>query len=241
MNQSSKRGSAIAIIPARGGSKRIPRKNIRPFHGVPLLGRTIGILAASGLFDRVIVSTDDDEIAAVAAEAGAEVPFRRSPDLSDDHTPTVPVIVDAIKQLEQAGSSNIGPVCVAYPAAVFITPADLIAARDLMLTNGAQSVFCAAAHAAPILRSWYRLDNGLAEMIWPEHELTRSQDLEPAFYDTGQFYWWAEGTWQLQAAGESVTTAMYVVERWRVQDIDDEEDWRTAELAFELIQRRGVQ
>lgn len=229
---------AVAIVPARGGSKRIHRKNIRPFHGVPLITRTIRTLVASGLFDRVIVSTDDDEIASVSLGAGAEVPFRRSPLLSDDHTSTVPVVVDAIERIQQASGVNLGQVCVAYPAAVFVSASDLVAARALMTANHAQTVFCAAAHAAPILRSWRRTDEGLSEMIWPEHALTRSQDLDPAFYDTGQFYWWDEGTWQLQAAGKPVTTAMYVMERWRVQDIDDEEDWRAAEITFETLQSR---
>lgn len=229
---------AVAVIPARGGSKRIPRKNIRPFHGVPLISRTIATLRDSGLFELVVVSTDDEEIAEIARQAGAEVPFIRSEELSDDHTPTVPVVVDAIERLEQLGGWTLGDVCVAYPAAVFVTRDDLAAAREVMRASSADGVFCAAAHAAPILRSWRKTTDGLAEMIWPEYTNTRSQDLEPAFFDTGQFYWWAEGTWKMRAAGHPVTTAMHTVERWRVQDIDDEEDWRAAELIFELIKHR---
>lgn len=229
---------AVAVIPARGGSKRIPRKNIRLFHGVPLISRTIATLRDSGLFRAVLVSTDDEEIAEIARQAGAEVPFIRSKELSDDHAPTVPVVVDAIERLEQMSGPVLGDICVAYPAAVFVTRDDLVAAREVMKVSSADGVFCAAAHAAPILRSWRKTVDGMAEMIWPEFADTRSQDLEQAFFDTGQFYWWAEGTWKMRAAGDPVTTAMHTVERWRVQDIDDEEDWRAAELTFELVQHR---
>lgn len=227
----------IAVVPARGGSKRIPRKNIRPFLGVPLIARTIETLKSSDLFERIVVSTDDEEIAEVARHAGAEIPFIRSSELSDDHTPTVPVVLDAIKRLEVLSEASVGEICVVYPAAVFVTSADLVAAHQVLTEKGADSVFCAAAHAAPILRSWRQRADGFAEMIWPEHASTRSQDLETAYFDTGQFYWWASGTWKRRAAGKPVTAAMHVLERWRVQDIDDEEDWRAAELTFQLLER----
>lgn len=224
-------------MPARGGSKRIPRKNLRPFSGVPLIARTVGSLVDTGLFDSIVVSTDDPEIAAIAVEAGAQAPFLRSGELSGDHTPTGPVVLDAIERFQRHAGIDVGEVCIAYPAAVCSGSDDYKAARELLHSSGVDTVFCAAAYPAPILRSWRQVADGRAEMIWPEHALTRSQDLEPAFHDTGQFYWWAEGVWQRKAAGEPVSTAMYLMERWRVQDIDDEEDWKAAEVTFEVLQR----
>lgn len=223
-----------AIIPARGGSKRVPRKNVRPFLGVPLVQRTIQTLVRAEIFDRVVVTTDDDEIAAVAEGAGAEVPFRRPAELADDLTPTVPVILDALRRIGALEGQEAGEICVVYPAAVAVTATDLTGSRDQLHLTGVDTVMSATTYAAPILRSWRQLPDGTAEMIWPEHRNTRSQDLEPAYHDAGQFYWWASATAGKLERGEPVTTGLYLLPRWRVHDIDTEEDWIVAERAFRV-------
>ena len=180
----------LAVIPARGGSKRIPRKNIRPFHGVPLIVRPIETALASGLFRDVIVSTDDDEIATVAEQAGASVPFRRAASLSDDVTPLQPVVADAVVRYGELTGAEVTHVCLVYPAAVFTLMEDLQAGLERLVRLRVGSlVFSACSYPAPIQRSWREDDDGCAEMIWPEHRLTRSQDLPEAFYDCGQFAW----------------------------------------------------
>jgi pseudaminic acid cytidylyltransferase len=222
----------IAVIPARGGSKRIPRKNIRPFLGIPLIARPIGTLLVSGIFDHIVVSTDDDEIAEIAEAAGAWVPFRRAPELAGDHTPTVPVVVDAIERVETLTGGLVGEVLVVYPAAVFMTVEHVSAARSILHETGADVVMSAAEFPAPILRSWRRNPDGCAEMIWPEHRLTRSQDLEPTYYDAGQFYWWGN---HHKLTGQAIhTTALFMLNQIEVQDIDTADDWNTAELKFQL-------
>lgn len=222
----------VAIVPARGGSKRIPRKNVRPFHGVPLIVRTLTTLMESGLFDHVVVSTDDDEIAEISENVGAWVPFRRSADLADDFTPTVPVIVDAINRIRDLTQSSVGEVLVAYPAAIFMTVNDLESSLSTHRETGFDVTMSATTYPAPILRSWRMLPDGSAEMIWPEYRSNRSQDLEPAYHDAGQFYWWAPGVAQRLADGDSARYGIYVMPRWRVQDIDSLEDWQMAEGLF---------
>ncbi len=222
----------VAIVPARGGSKRIPRKNIRPFHGIPLIERTLLTLLESELFFDVVVSTDDQEIAEVARDAGASVPFMRPASLADDHTPTVPVILDALDRLSESGLS-IGEVAVVYPAAVFTTLHDLAISLEQLHRAIVDQVFSACEYEAPIQRAWRRTSDGLARMLNPEHANTRSQDLEPAYFDAGQFYWWAAGTAEKLRRSESITRAMYLMPPWRVQDIDTPQDWEMAERLFE--------
>lgn len=219
----------IAVIPARGGSKRIPRKNIRPFLGVPLIVRPIATLLESNLFDHVVVSTEDDEIAEIAEAAGAWVPFRRSVELADDHTPTVPVILDAIEKVEAITGRAVGEVCVTYPAAVFMTVDHLTGARRLAQDDRIDIVMTAAEFPAPIMRAWRQTPDGSAEMVWPEHRNTRSQDLEPAFYDAGQFYWWAAEAHIRLKTGLDPSVGLLVLDPSIVQDIDTEVDWAEAE------------
>lgn len=228
--------TTLAIVPARGGSKRIPRKNIRPFLGVPLLARTIGLLQAAAVFDRVVVTTDDDEIAAVARDAGAEVPFRRPAALSDDHTPTLPVVQHALQTMEQIA----GPItyaCCVYPAAVLTQPGDLAAALKMLQESDIDYVFAATSFPFPIQRALRRGPDGSCTMFWPEHRATRSQDLEPAFHDAGQFYWGTRSAWLEQRPIFSERSRMLVLPRHRVQDIDTLEDWERAELIFQLARR----
>lgn len=229
------RGAIVALIPARGGSKRIPRKNIKAFRGTPLLERTINTLQESNLFDRIVVSTEDDEISNLAVAAGAEAPFVRPAELAGDRTGARPVIIHAIETLESANQSALGPVCIVYPTAVFITPEDLRQSLDRLVTSTADFVFSAARYDAPIQRALRTLDDGTCELMWPEHTLTRSQDLEEAYHDAGQFYWGRRTAW---LAGHPVfagNALLHLLPRWRVQDIDTEEDWKRAELIHRMI------
>lgn len=222
-------GATVAIIPARGGSKRIPDKNIRPFLGVPLIARTIRSLRATGLFDRIVVSTDDDEIGRIAEEAGGDVPFRRPAELADDHAPTRPVITHAIEHLRASEPTTpIQWVCTVLATAVFITGDDLGAALDLLRDEQADIVFATTTFEYPIQRALRRLPDGSSEMIWPEHRYTRSQDLEETYHDAGQFYWGEPEAW-LGDPDRPLRRLMYVMPRWRTLDIDTEEDWQMAE------------
>ena len=234
-------GGCVAIIPARGGSKRIPGKNIRPFLGVPLLARTVAILRASQVFDRIVVSTYDDDIAAVAEQAGAEVPFRRPAELADDHTGTAAVVRQSIRQLEEFSGGRLSQVCCVYPAAVLVTPDDLRDGLGLLDEHPTDRIMTGVSFPHPILRA-YRVDatTGLASMIWPEHRMSRSQDLEEAYHDAGQFYWAHRDVWLDEDAAKR-RTRILTLPRWQVQDIDTLEDWQRAELAYEVLQRRAGQ
>lgn len=229
--------TAICILPARGGSKRIPRKNIREFCGQPMIAWPLRAAIESGCFARIIVSTDDDEIAQVAQSCGAEVPFRRPPALADDHTPTVPVIADAIAQL---GLGPDVPVCCLYPTAPFVTPADLRAGLVRLEDSAAPFVLAVTSYAYPIQRALRRDATGRVEMFDPAQMLTRSQDLEEAWHDAGQFYWgraqsWTSGGGILEAGAHGLA-----LPRYRVQDIDTEEDWQRAELTLRALQAGGA-
>ncbi len=232
-------GPSVAIIPARGGSKRIPRKNVRAFLGVPLIVRTLQLVQAAGVVERVVVSTDDDEVATLARDAGAEVPFTRPPELSDDHTGTRAVIQHAIGQLEAASSTRLGLVCAIYATAVSVTPDDLAAARRQLLESSAAFVFTATTFPAPIQRALRRRPDGTCEMIQPEHRHTRSQDLEEAYHDAGQFYWGTRDAWLSDTPTFGSHSHMHVLPRWRVQDIDTPEDWQRAELIQRLHDLEG--
>lgn len=217
----------IAIIPARGGSKRIPRKNIRPFAGKPMIAYAIGAARASGLFEHVVVSTDDAEVASVARDWGGEVPFMRSPELADDHTPTVPVIADAIRRCE-AMDWRADHVCCIYPCSPFIGSAALGSALAAMKDSGCDYCFPVAAFPSPVQRALRRHADGGTAPLYPEHQTTRTQDLEPAFHDAGQFYWGTRSAWlsnpDIHGSGTSI-----VVPFWQAVDIDTPEDWQMAE------------
>jgi N-acylneuraminate cytidylyltransferase len=227
-----------AVIPARGGSKRIPRKNIKPFLGIPLLVRTIALLREARLFDRIVVSTDDDEIAELAASAGAEVPFRRPEELSDDRSPTFPVVVHAIRMMEQRALQP-SLVCCVYPAAVLTRGDDLRRAVEILRETSASYVFTATPYSYPIQRALRKTATGRCEMIWPEYGESRSQDLEPAFHDAGQFYFGRREAWLEQIPLFSSFSRMLIIPHYRAQDIDTSEDWKRAELVFELLERES--
>jgi N-acylneuraminate cytidylyltransferase len=224
----------LAIIPARGGSKRIPRKNIKPFCGKPMIAWSIEAALASGCFERIIVSTDDTEIADVARTHGAEVPFVRPPELSDDHTGTIPVVAHAVGWMGQ----HVGPVefaCCLYATAPFVQPQDLRQGLDLLQRSGAQYAFTVTNFAAPIQRSFRITGQQRIEMFNPAQFNTRSQDLEEAYHDAGQFYWGRTQAWLAAMPLFSRASAPIVLPRYRVQDIDNQDDWIRAEMMFEIL------
>ncbi len=220
----------IAVIPARGGSKRIPRKNIKEFAGKPMLAWAIEAAKKSNLFAHVIVSTDDNEIAQIARTQGAEIPFMRPPALADDHTPTVPVIAHAVYACRQLGW-DVQHACCIYPATPFLQASDVDAAFKLMLARNADFVYPVTEYAHPVQRAMRRTPGGSMQFLDPDSELTRTQDLENMYHDAGQFYWgrasaWLEGK-KMHTAGMGMP-----IPNWRVIDIDSEDDWLRAELLF---------
>lgn len=224
----------IAVIPARGGSKRIPRKNIKPFCGKPMIAWPIEAARASGCFDRIIVSTEDEEIAAVAHQVGAEVPFMRPPELADDSTGTLAVMKHAVEWCAAHGTAP-DPVCCIYATAPFLRPADLQAGLDLLLSERCDYAFAVAGYAAPIQRALRVSTEGRVEMFHPEHFATRSQDLEPAYHDAAQFYWGRAAAWLAARPIFSLNAVPMTLPRSRVQDIDTPEDWECAERMFQIM------
>ena len=224
----------LAVIPARGGSKRIPRKNIRKFAGKPIIAWSIEAARASGCFDRILVSTDDEEIAAVAREHGAEAPFTRPAELADDHVGTVPVIAHAVRWQEEQGDAVTAACCI-YATAPFCRAENLREGLRLLEQGGADYVFPVAGYGFPIQRA-VRLDaEGRVGMFQPEHGATRSQDLEPAYHDAGQWYWGTRDAWLEGRPIFAPDSRAVVLPASRVQDIDTPEDWARAELMFRAL------
>lgn len=224
----------LAVIPARGGSKRIPRKNIKPFHGRPMIAWSIEAARGSGCFDRIIVSTDDAEIAEVAIAHGAEVPFMRPAELSDDHTGTIPVIAHAIEWQRAHGEAPT-EVCCIYATAPFVRAEDLARGYQVLTDTGCDYAFSVTSYAFPIQRAIRITAAGRVEMFHPEHFKTRSQDLEEAYHDAGQFYWGRSGAWLAGRPIFSPASAPIILPRHRVQDIDTAEDWERAEWLFKAL------
>lgn len=224
----------IAVIPARGGSKRIPRKNIKPFAGKPMIGYAIEAALACKAIDRVVVSTDDDEISAIARDFGAEIPFRRPAELADDMTPTVPVIAHAIDACRKLGW-NVTHACCIYPGVPFIRTADLAEALAMLEQGGGDGyTFPVTGFPSPIQRTLKRGKDGKVAPLHPEHVDTRTQDLEPGYFDAGQFYWGGAQTW---LAGLSIhaNSRAIVLPEWRVVDIDTADDWDRAEMLYRAL------
>ncbi len=225
----------IAIIPARGGSKRIPRKNIKPFAGKPMLAHAISAASSSGLFRHIVVSTDDEEIAAIAQEWGAETPFVRPAELANDHTATVPVIAHAIEACHALGW-EFEHVCCIYPGVPFIQIEDLKGSLSLLMQGGSDYCFPVTEFPSAIQRALKRLADGKMQPFYPQFETTRTQDLEPAYHDAGQFYWGKPETWLRNPRIHSGGIG-YVIPNWRVVDIDTPEDWLRAEVMYKAFQR----
>jgi pseudaminic acid cytidylyltransferase len=229
----------IAIIPARGGSKRIKDKNIKEFAGKSIISYSIAAALESKLFSHVIVSTDSNEIAAVAEKCGAIAPFRRPANLSDDHTPTAPVLMHAIDWALKSGI-NAKYACCIYPTAPFVRPEDLKDGFNLLESKDAHSVISITTFPFPIQRALRINSKGFTEMFWPEHERTRSQDLPEAYHDAGQFYWVSCDKFRKKQQLYSSETLPVILPRNLVQDIDTLEDWETAETKYEILKRNGL-
>lgn len=226
----------LAVIPARGGSKRIPHKNIKSFCGKPIIAYSIEVAKQSGLFDKIIVTTDDPNIAEVAQQFGAEIPFLRPKELSDDFTGTVPVIAHAIKQMQQLGY-QIDYACCIYATAPFVQEDDLQTGFKLISKYKADYAFSCTSFPFPIQRAVKLSDKNAVSMFSPEFEQTRSQDLEDAYHDAGQFYWGtAEAFCQAKPIFNGNSRAV-ILPRSRVQDIDTLEDWEQAEWLFKAMNR----
>ncbi len=221
----------IAVIPARGGSKRIPRKNIKSFCGAPIIRWPIEVAIDCGLFDRVIVSTDDEAIARTAETLGAEVPFRRPEALADDHAPTAAVVAHAIECLRATGE-NPDPVCCIYATAPLVTASDLRAGLESLDANDAQFAVSVTSYAYPVQRALRVRPDSRVEMLEPENFFKRSQDLEPVYHDAAQFYWGRADAWLSGRPLFELDTVPVMLPRNRVQDIDTPEDWELAERMF---------
>ncbi|NNM81509.1 MAG: pseudaminic acid cytidylyltransferase [Burkholderiales bacterium] len=223
----------VAIIPARGGSKRIPRKNIRPFAGKPMIAHAIQSAMASGLFEHVLVSTDDPEITAISREYGAETPFTRPAALADDHTPTVPVIAHAVSECQAMGWT-VEHACCIYPGVPFLRIEDLRSSLALLESSAASYSFPITEFPSAIQRALRRLPDGRMQPFHPEYELTRTQDLEPAYHDVGQFYWGRPEAW-LSGRNIHSNGVGLPIPNWRAVDIDTPDDWERAELLYPIL------
>lgn len=226
----------IAVIPARGGSKRIPRKNIKPFCGKPMIAYSIEAAIRAGIFDEIIVSTDDEEIADIAKTAGASVPFMRPKELSDDFTATGAVVEHAIKFL-QARGDRIKFVCTIYATAPLIDEFYIKLGLEKLRASNAKNAFSCTSMPFPIWRTFKIAKDGRCEMFWRENFAKRSQDLEEAYQDAGQFYWTnldAPSSDEIFFGRDSIAI---VLPRHLVQDIDTPQDWIRAEFLYEAVQK----
>jgi len=227
----------IAIITARGGSKRIPKKNIRNFHGKPIIAYSIEAALSSQCFDEVMVSTDDAEIARVAEKFGAKVPFVRSAKNADDFSTTADVLLEVLAEYKKIGK-YYNSACCLYPTAVFVTAKKLIEAKKKFEESDADSLITVTKFGFPIQRS-LRIDNGLLKFIWPENMNKRSQDLEASYHDCGQFYFLkTQALFEEKRLFTSRSVGFELSER-EVQDIDNEEDWKIAEIKYQIAKEKA--
>jgi pseudaminic acid cytidylyltransferase len=224
----------VAVIPARGGSKRIPDKNIKLF---AIIAYAIEAAKRTGIFHRILVSTDAEHIARVARQFGAEVPFLRPAELSDDHTPTAPVVAHALHWLAASGCPA-DYVCCIYATAPFVRPEYVREGYHLLTERQVSSVFSVTPFPFPIFRALQIEEDGRVAMFWPEYELTRSNDLPAAYHDAGQFYWLACEAFLQDQKMYSWDALPVILPRYLVQDIDTPEDWETAEHMFQALQLR---
>ena len=234
-SSSDQRLRNIAVIPARGGSKRIPQKNIKLFHGKPVIGYSIEAALESGLFDKVIVSTDSDEIATVAEQFGAQTQSRRSEINANDHAPVVDAVLEAVHEVTDA-NSRFDHVCCLFATAPFITADTLHAGYQRLLEGPHNAIFTVKRHSFPIYRSLHYNDLGDLEMIWKQYQSTRSQDLPPTFHDAGQMYWITLDALLSQKSLYTDKSSGLELGILDCHDIDTLEDWAIAERLFTLNQ-----
>lgn len=225
----------VAIIPARGGSKRIPLKNIRHFAGRPIIAYSIAAAKETGLFDRIIVSTDSEEIAHVARENNAEAPFLRPANISDDFTVTGEVICHVLNWLAESGY-KVDYVCCLYATAPFLRPEYITEGYKKLVQMSAKSSLSVTTFPYPISRALKINNKNRLEFIWPEHRKTRSQDLTDAYHDAGQFYWADARNFVKEKTFLTNDAVPVILPRYLVQDIDTNEDWATAERMFLALQ-----
>lgn len=222
----------LCIIPARGGSKRIPRKNVKHFLGKPIIAYSIEAALKSGLFSEVMVSTDDAEIAEIAKKFGAKVPFLRSRKTADDFATTLDVLTEVLAEYKKIGR-EFEHVCCIYPTAPLLKIEALKAGFEKLTTENLDSVFPVTEFSFPIWRS-VQLEDGKTKMMWPEHANARSQDLPKAYHDAGQWYWFVPS--KIRGSLFTQNTGSIVLPQTEVQDIDNETDWQMAELKYEKLQ-----
>lgn len=222
--------NTICLIPARGGSKRIPRKNIRPFRGVPMIAWPIRVASESALFGDIMVSTDDQEIARIAADAGASVPFLRPAALSDDHATTDMVILHALEWLRAQGREPRYLCCI-YPCTPLLTSDDLGRGLETLIGLQATTAFSVVSYGHPIFRALKLNHAGRLEMFWPDYRLTRSQDLPEAWHDAGQFYWLDISRYSHEPRIFSGNSVPVIMPAWRAIDIDTLDDWKRLEMS----------
>lgn len=226
-----------AVIPARGGSKRIPRKNVRPFFGKPMLAWSIELAKSAKIFNKVVVSSDDESILAIAKEHGCDICVKRPVEISDDTTPTAPVISHAISMLGELDLS-FQKVCCLYPCAPFTTSKDITDALDLMNQKDSEFAYPVASFPHPVQRAMIKSANGKMSFLEPKNELTPSQQFVETFFDVGQFYWGKSSAWiagrKMHTDGIGITVPF-----WRFVDIDNLNDWRQAEIYFDYLCKTG--
>ena len=230
--------SAIAIITARGGSKRIPRKNIREFCGKPIMNYSLEAALEAGIFDEVMVSTEDDEIADIARAAGAQVPFMRSAETSSDTATTEEVISEVLMRYEELGRSFEYGCCI-YPTAPFVTAHKLRDAYDILVESGAQSIVPMQEFTYPPQRGLFIDGEGYVKMLHPEYAATRSQDLEKHYHECGQFYIFRNADYMIQRDTTMEKSIPYIIDPVESQDIDTESDWELAELKYRFLKEKG--
>lgn len=226
----------LAVIPARGGSKRIPRKNILPFRGKPMIAWPILTATQSGLFDKLIVSTDDSEIAEISLQFGAEVPFSRPAELADDHAGITEVVAHATDWALQQ-NFKFERVCCLLPTAPLIQEIDLAKGLEVLQKGDWSYCFSVTEFAAPVYRAFQQTEHGGIRMLYPQHFQTRSQDLPQVFHDAGQFYWGTASAWLQREVIFSERSFPLQIPHWRVQDIDTADDWKRAEMIADWIQQ----
>lgn len=226
----------LCIIPARIGSKRIPKKNIRDFCGKPIIGWSIHTALKSNCFDKIIVSTDSEEIASISEKYGAEVPFIRPKNISDDITGTLPVVNHSIKFVEE-NYGKVELVCCIYATAPFLEAGFLRKGLLKIQEHNANFCFSATSFPFPIQRAIKMTSEKKSKMFFPEYQNTRSQDLEDSYHDAGQFYWGRASSWLEKRRIFDDNSIPLLIPRYKVQDIDTEEDWIRAEMMFKLINK----
>ena len=220
----------LCIIPARGGSKRIPRKNVKPFMGKPMLAYSIETAQKTGLFDEIMVSTDDMEIASVARQYGANVPFMRTEETANDFATTADVLIEVISKYKELGQ-EYDNFCCFYATAPLVQSKDVVSAFEMLQQSDFTCVYPVVQFSYPIWRCLDLAEDGTMNRHWPEYENSRSQDLPKEYHDTGTFYWYKTKEWM---SGD-IKIGGIVVDETSVQDIDTETDWKLAEMKYELL------